>query len=62
MKVNTGHNYEYNHDYIVDCFGDRMDSIDEYVDELNMLMDEIRELLITNERLKRERDQAKGKF
>ena len=62
MKVNTGHIYEYNHDYIVDCFGDRMDSIDEYVDELNMLMDEIRELLITNERLKRERDQAKGKF
>ena len=56
MKANTGHIYEYNHDHIVDCFGDRMDSIDEYVDELNMLMDEIRELKIKLENAELRKD------
>jgi len=43
-EINTEHKYEYDHNHVIDCFGDKMDSVDEYVDELNMLMSEIRRL------------------
>ena len=56
MKANTAHIYEYKEDHIVDCFGDEMYTIDEYVDELNMLMDEIRELKIKLENAELRKD------
>mgnify|MGYP001569868462 CR=1 FL=1 len=44
IEKNIEHEYEYEDGCIVDCFGHKMDRVDEYVEELNMLMDEIRRL------------------
>jgi len=44
IEKNTDHKYEYDDGHIVDCFDHKMDSVDEYVEELNMLMGEIRKL------------------
>ena len=41
-KINTEHRYQYVDEGILDAFGDKMGSVDEYVDEMEMLMDEIR--------------------
>ena len=39
---NTEHEYYYEDGGIVDCLGEKMDSVDEYAEEMNMLMSEIR--------------------
>lgn len=46
MKINTAHRYEYFsfQQCIMDCQGKPMDCVYEYVDELNLLMDEIKRL------------------
>ena len=44
--MNTNYRYEYNprQAAIKDCFGDKMDGVDDYVEEMNMLMANIRQL------------------
>jgi|21_taG_2_1085346.scaffolds.fasta_scaffold184232_2 hypothetical protein len=42
--MNYFHKYEYINNEVIDCLGDKMDSIDEYVEEMNHLMGKIREL------------------
>jgi len=41
-EKNTEHEYYYEDGGIVDCLGEKMDSVDEYAEEMNMLMSEIR--------------------
>jgi len=45
-KIDTNHRYEYDPytGTVKDTFGDDMANVDEYIDEMNMLMDEIRRL------------------
>jgi hypothetical protein len=45
-EINTDHQYEYDSStgMVKDTFGDNMASVDEFIEEMNMLMDEIRRL------------------
>ena len=45
-EINTEHRYYYEDGSIVDCFGEKMDSVDEYADEMGMLLGEIRKYKI----------------
>jgi hypothetical protein len=40
--MNIKHKYYYEDGGIVDCFGEKMDSVDEYAEEMDMLISEIR--------------------
>ena len=44
--INSLHRYEYDAEkgYVPDCFGDEMDGVDDHVDEMNMLMANVRQL------------------
>jgi hypothetical protein len=52
-KINTDHTYEYNDvtGYVTNCFGDDMRGTDDHIDELNLLMGEIRALTEQRDRL-----------
>ena len=41
-RIKTQHKYLYQDGGIIDCFGEKMDSVDEYAEEMNHLMSEIR--------------------
>lgn len=41
-KINTEHRYKYVDEGILDAFGDKMGSVDEYAEEMDHLMSEIR--------------------
>lgn len=58
-KIDSEHRYEYdpNTGTVKDCFGGHIDAqygVDDFVDELNMLMDKIRELEMKNQELSME--------
>jgi hypothetical protein len=66
----TTHNYEYNCNdgTVTDVYGDKMSGVDDFIDEMNMLIQEIRRLKKENdkslkledvERLERERNEAR---
>jgi len=70
MKNETTHNYEYNCNdgTVADVYGDKMSGVDDFIDEMNMLIQEIRRLKKENdkslkledvERLERERNEAR---
>ena len=46
MKNETTHNYEYNCNdgTVADVYGDKMSGVDDFIDEMNMLIQEIRRL------------------
>jgi hypothetical protein len=52
-KINTDHTYEYNDvtGYVTNCFGDDMRGTDDHIDELNLLMGEIRALTAQRDKL-----------
>ena len=49
----TTHNYEYCNDgTVTDVYGDKMAGVDEFIDEMNMLIQEVRRLKKENAELK----------
>ena len=51
-KIAKDHKYKYEDGVIIDCFGDKMDSVDEYADEMQLLLDEVRNLAMELDSLK----------
>jgi len=43
-EIIKDHEYEYTDGVIIDCFGDQMDSVKEYVEEMQFLLGEVRRL------------------
>lgn len=43
-EIIKDHEYEYTDGVIIDCFGDQMHSVKEYVEEMQFLLGEVRRL------------------
>ena len=58
----TTHNYEYCNDgTVTDVYGDKMAGVDEFIDEMNMLIQEVRRLKKENAELKDQIDSAEAR-
>ena len=43
-KINYNHRYYYENGHITGCFGDNMDSVDEYAEEMDALIQELKKM------------------
>jgi len=60
----TAHNYEYNCNdgTVTDVYGDKMSGVDDFIDEMNMLIQEIRRLKKENVELQDQIEFDNGKL